>query len=142
MKVFSRSENRCIPLCCDLFDWLIFYETIRWRSPIALIIGMARQRVDSFFCSSRLLGRKRGTSQMHENKYLHLPVVDEGTGEVLGVVGVMEIIRATAGAKGSDRYVVCRVVRYPVQKIGWGCIGYVRLGVTSVLVPTCEACLM
>ena len=39
--------------------------------------------------------------QMHENKYLHLPVVDEGTGNVLGVVSVMEIIQATAGEEGS-----------------------------------------
>jgi len=41
--------------------------------------------------------------QMHENKYLHLPVVEEDTGRVLGVVSVMEIIQATAGEKGSDR---------------------------------------
>lgn len=40
---------------------------------------------------------------MHENKYLHLPVVDDDSLEILGVVGVMEIIRATAGDKGSDR---------------------------------------
>lgn len=40
---------------------------------------------------------------MHENKYLHLPVVEEDTGKVLGVVSVMEIIHATAGEKGSDR---------------------------------------
>lgn len=40
---------------------------------------------------------------MHENKYLHLPVVDESSGAVVGVVGVMEIIQATAGDRGSDR---------------------------------------
>lgn len=40
---------------------------------------------------------------MHENKYLHLPVVDEDSGEVIGVVNVMEIIQATAGDKGSER---------------------------------------
>lgn len=39
--------------------------------------------------------------QMHENKYLHLPVVDEDSGNVLGVVSVMEIIQATAGEEGS-----------------------------------------
>lgn len=39
--------------------------------------------------------------QMHENKYLHLPVVDETNGNVLGVVSVMEIIQATAGEEGS-----------------------------------------
>ena len=38
---------------------------------------------------------------MHENKYLHLPVVDESNGNVLGVVSVMEIIQATAGEEGS-----------------------------------------
>ncbi|CAM9490449.1 unnamed protein product, partial [Ectocarpus sp. 8 AP-2014] len=38
---------------------------------------------------------------MHENKYLHLPVVDEDSGNVLGVVSVMEIIQATAGEEGS-----------------------------------------
>lgn len=42
---------------------------------------------------------------MHENKYLHLPVVDEQSGEVVGVVNVMEIIQATAGDKGSERLV-------------------------------------
>lgn len=41
--------------------------------------------------------------QMHENKYLHLPVVDENDGTVVGVVGVMEIIQATAGDRGSER---------------------------------------
>ncbi|CAN0468692.1 unnamed protein product, partial [Ascophyllum nodosum] len=30
--------------------------------------------------------------EMHDNKYLHLPVVDESSGNVVGVVGVMEII--------------------------------------------------
>lgn len=44
-----------------------------------------------------------GTQQMHENKYLHLPVVDEDTGIVQGVVSVMEIVQATAGSKGSSR---------------------------------------
>ncbi|CAN0160389.1 unnamed protein product, partial [Ectocarpus sp. 6 AP-2014] len=39
--------------------------------------------------------------EMHENKYLHLPVVDEDSGNVLGVVSVMEIIQATAGEEGS-----------------------------------------
>lgn len=42
--------------------------------------------------------------QMHENKYLHLPVVDEEEGTVVGVVNVMEIVQATAGDKGSSRY--------------------------------------
>lgn len=43
-------------------------------------------------------------AKMHENKYLHLPVVDESSGTVLGVVSVMEIIQATAGDRGSSRY--------------------------------------
>lgn len=41
---------------------------------------------------------------MHENKYLHLPVVDEASGIVQGVVNVMEIVQATAGTRGSARY--------------------------------------
>ena len=41
---------------------------------------------------------------MHENKYLHLPVVDESSGTVLGAVNVMEIIQATAGEQGSTGY--------------------------------------
>ena len=41
---------------------------------------------------------------MHDNKYLHLPVVDESSGNVVGVVGVMEIILATAGEQGSTGY--------------------------------------
>ena len=40
---------------------------------------------------------------MHENKYLHLPVVDIDASTVLGVVNVMEIFQATAGDKGSAR---------------------------------------
>lgn len=40
-------------------------------------------------------------TQMCENRYLHLPVVDEETGEVMGVVDVMEIIEATVGQEGS-----------------------------------------
>lgn len=40
---------------------------------------------------------------MHENRYLHLPVVEENSGNVLGVVSVMEIIQAVAGDKGSER---------------------------------------
>ena len=47
---------------------------------------------------------------MHENKYLHLPVVDEDEGTVVGVVNVMEIVQATAGAKGSSRYTVYRLI--------------------------------
>lgn len=43
---------------------------------------------------------------MHENKYLHLPVLDERNGVVVGVVNVMEIIQAVAGNKGSERLVV------------------------------------
>lgn len=42
--------------------------------------------------------------QMHENKYLHLPVVDVDASTVVGVVNVMEILQATAGDKGSARY--------------------------------------
>lgn len=43
--------------------------------------------------------------QMHDNKYLHLPVVDSDEGTVVGVVNVMEIVQAMAGARGSSRYV-------------------------------------
>lgn len=38
---------------------------------------------------------------MHQNKYLHLPVVDEANGTVLGLVNVMDIMQATAGEHGS-----------------------------------------
>lgn len=40
--------------------------------------------------------------QMCENRYLHLPVVDERSGAVLGVVDVMEIVQATVGQEGSS----------------------------------------
>ena len=43
--------------------------------------------------------------QMHDNKYLHLPVVDSDQGTVVGVVNVMEIVQAMAGTRGSSRYV-------------------------------------
>eukprot|EP00953_Heterococcus_sp_UTEX-ZZ885_P010254 5988-Heterococcus_DN1.PRE.1 len=39
--------------------------------------------------------------QMHECKYLHLPVVD-AKGRVVGLVDVMEIINATVGQEGSS----------------------------------------
>lgn len=42
---------------------------------------------------------------MHQNKYLHLPVIDESIGTVSGVVNVMEIMQATAGEEGSSGYV-------------------------------------
>lgn len=38
---------------------------------------------------------------MCEKRYLHLPVVAEDTGQVLGVVDVMEIVQATVGQEGS-----------------------------------------
>lgn len=41
--------------------------------------------------------------QMHENKYLHLPVLDVDASAIVGVVNVMEILQATAGTKGSAR---------------------------------------
>lgn len=41
---------------------------------------------------------------MHENKYLHLPVVDLDESTVVGVVNVMEILQAAAGDRGSSRY--------------------------------------
>ncbi|CAM9171877.1 unnamed protein product [Discosporangium mesarthrocarpum] len=41
--------------------------------------------------------------QMHENRYLHLPVVSD-TGRVRGLVSVMEIIRAVAGVEGTSRW--------------------------------------
>lgn len=44
---------------------------------------------------------------MHENRYLHLPVVDVKASTVVGVVNVMEILQATAGHKGSARYAKC-----------------------------------
>lgn len=49
--------------------------------------------------------------QMHENKYLHLPVVDEDRGMVEGVVNVMEIVQATAGDKGSSRSAPANMLR-------------------------------
>ena len=39
--------------------------------------------------------------EMHEHKYLHLPVRDESSGLVLGVVDVMELLCHTAGGEGS-----------------------------------------
>lgn len=39
--------------------------------------------------------------QMCDNRYLHMPVVDEDSGEVMGVVDVMEIIEAMVGQEGS-----------------------------------------
>ena len=61
---------------------------------------------------------------MHENKYLHLPVVDEDKAFVVGVVNVMEIVQATAGAKGSSRCacVFPRVKR--VKSVSQICIIY------------------
>ena len=41
------------------------------------------------------------TRQMCDNRYLHMPVVDEDSGEVMGVVDVMEIIEAMVGQEGS-----------------------------------------
>ncbi len=46
---------------------------------------------------------------MHENKYLHLPVVDLDQSTVVGVVNVMEILQATAGDRGSSRYALVHV---------------------------------
>ena len=60
--------------------------------------------------------------QMHENKYLHLPVVDEESGTVLGAVNVMEIIQATAGEQGSTGYVdVAFFVSVLLCCFFWGC---------------------
>lgn len=39
---------------------------------------------------------------MCDNRYKHLPVLEEGTGKVVGVVDVMEIISATVGQEGSS----------------------------------------
>jgi CBS domain-containing protein len=39
--------------------------------------------------------------QMHECRYLHLPVVEPASGRVVGLVDVMEIINATVGQQGS-----------------------------------------
>lgn len=58
---------------------------------------------------------------MHENKYLHLPVVDADAGMVVGVVNVMEILQATAGDKGSARYLHASL-RF-VTPVGGGEIG-------------------
>ncbi|KAG5180370.1 myosin 29 [Tribonema minus] len=41
--------------------------------------------------------------QMHEQRYLHLPVVD-ANGRVMGLVDVMEIINATIGKEGSTAW--------------------------------------
>jgi CBS domain-containing protein len=38
--------------------------------------------------------------EMYEHKYLHLPVRDEDTGRVIGIVDVMELVCSTAGGKG------------------------------------------
>lgn len=38
---------------------------------------------------------------MCDNRYLHMPVV-ENTGEVIGVVDVMEIIEVMVGQQGSS----------------------------------------
>jgi len=40
--------------------------------------------------------------EMHSNKYLHLPVCDENSGAVLGVVDVMELLHESSGAGGED----------------------------------------
>lgn len=58
-------------------------------------------------CPQNAMPLSASRSQMHENKYLHLPVVDNESGTVVGVVNVMEIVQATAGAKGSSRCVPC-----------------------------------
>lgn len=42
---------------------------------------------------------------MCQNGYLHMPVVDDATGRVVGVVDVMEIIEVTVGQEGSAGYV-------------------------------------
>lgn len=39
---------------------------------------------------------------MCENRYLHMPVVDDSTGKVMGVVDVMDIVQATVGQEGSS----------------------------------------
>ena len=39
---------------------------------------------------------------MCENRYHHLPVVKKESGEVMGVVDVLEIIQATVGQKDSS----------------------------------------
>ncbi|CAM9964799.1 unnamed protein product, partial [Choristocarpus tenellus] len=41
--------------------------------------------------------------EMHENRYLHLPVVN-ATGGVKGLVSVMDIVNAVAGTEGSSRW--------------------------------------
>ena len=49
--------------------------------------------------------------QMHECKYLHLPVVD-ANGRVAGLVDVMEIINATVGQEGSSgRCLHCKTIK-------------------------------
>ena len=35
--------------------------------------------------------------EMHDHKYLHLPVKDEQTGSILGVIDVMELLRHSVG---------------------------------------------
>lgn len=41
--------------------------------------------------------------QMRDNEVLYLPVSDRNSGEVSGVVEVMEILHAIAGERGGDR---------------------------------------
>ena len=64
--------------------------------------------------------------QMHENKYLHLPVLDGEQHTVVGVVNVMEIVQATAGAKDSARYALQTDVghRAPESAQTIGCVSY------------------
>lgn len=62
---------------------------------------------------------------MHDNKYLHLPVVEESSGKVLGVVAVMEIILAIAGEEGSTGYVA--ILSPPVDMLHpfmWSILSY------------------
>ena len=68
--------------------------------------------------------------QMHENKYLHLPVLDGEQHTVVGVVNVMEIVQATAGAKDSARYALRTDVGHrapppaPESAQTIGCVSY------------------
>lgn len=90
---------------------------LRLLSLLAVTIAEVREGAIYHVLLCGSAHRMHGTvRQMHENKYLHLPVVEEDSGKVLGVVSVMEVIHATAGEKGSDRRV------QQLQQVSCACV--------------------
>ena len=51
-------------------------------------------------CASADLTLLDALKEMHDQKFLHLPVRDESTGLVIGLVDVMELVCSTAGGEG------------------------------------------